>query len=152
MVFAVVGVKDKNQSLLPDLTIKVKDRQALKLLEDYVTQLQIILPTLLKTITGLRAECRECCKMICSNQEDDCDCAQILVRFNTYISDLEMYVQRADVLKEEAKSVTRLVCSMFCSTHWLSPKTENVDTCIAVRPIELRQRCSIERHCKRITS
>jgi hypothetical protein len=113
MVFALVGVKDKNQSLLSNLTIKVEDLKALKLLEDSVTQLQVILPTLLKTITGLRAECHESCKMICSNQEDSCDCARVLVRFNTFINDLEMYVQRANVLKEEAKSAARLVCSMF---------------------------------------
>ena len=113
MVFAEVGMKDKSQSILTNLSIEVKDRQNLKLLEDWVTQLQVILPTLLKTVTGLRAEFRECCKMICSNQEGICDCARVLVRFSTYISDLEMYVQRADVLKEEAKNVSRFVCSMF---------------------------------------
>ena len=151
MVFAVVGVKDKNQSLLPDLTIKVKDRQALKLLEGWVTQLQVILPTLLKAITGLRTEFRECCKMICSNQEDVCDCDRMLVQFNTYVSDLEMYVQRANVLKEEAKSIARLVCSMSCSTRWPRQKIVNIHTCIALRPVELRQCCSVEKHRKRIT-
>src|SRR5947207_14347779 len=122
MVFVEVGVKDKSQCVFTNLSIEVKDRQNLKLLEDRVTQLQVILPTLLKTVTGLREEFRECCKMICSNHEGICDCARVLVRFNTYISDLEMYVQRADVLKEEAKSASRLVCSMFFFFFWFFGK------------------------------
>jgi len=145
-VFAVPGVKDKSQSLLMNLDIKFKDQQALKLLEDSVTQLQVILPTLLKTITQLRAECHECCKMMCSNQEDSCDCARVLFGFNTFINDLEMYVQRANILKEEAKSVARLVCSFV-----FVPPVDQTYIRTAVRPIELRQRCSIERHRKRST-
>jgi len=124
IVFTTVGVKDENQTATSDLSITVADRQALKLLEDSITQLQIILPSLLRTVVRLKSECDECCKITCSSQPHTCTCAQVLQRFDRYISELQMHVHRANVLKQEAKCVSQLVRTKFQQIigHFLEPR------------------------------
>jgi len=110
MVFTSIDEKGQTSSRLINLSINVSDRQVLKLLEDSVTELQIILPTLLRTVVDLREECHALCTINCSRENEMCCCDHIRLQFDTHIKDLELYVQRAGILKEEAKSSARLVC------------------------------------------
>lgn len=51
--------------------------------------------------------------MACFIHPDACRCAQTLARLDIYISELEMYVHRVNVLKEDAKSLAQLVSYNF---------------------------------------
>jgi len=117
MVFAPIDEKEQISSRLINLTINVSDRQALKLLENSVAQLQIILSTLLRTVVALREECCVFCKINCSRKREVCRCDHIRLRFDAHIKDLELYVQRSDILKEEAKSTARLVRPSLYTSH-----------------------------------
>lgn len=92
-----------------DFNINFMDRQALRLLEDSITDLQIILATCLSTVVRIREQCQTCCNINCSNKEKKCNCNQGLQQFFEYIKELELYVMRADVLRDKAKCTTQLV-------------------------------------------
>jgi len=113
MVFAKLDSKGEETSPLTNLNINVMDRQALKLLEDSVTDLQLILLNLLSTITGIRSECYECCRIHCSSQEENCDCDRALRQFDEYIKEIENYVQRAVILRDKAKSTAQLLSDLL---------------------------------------
>jgi hypothetical protein len=109
MVFTRLGSKD-----LTNLEISVTDSQALKLLDDSVTDLQIILPTLLNTVIGIQLDCQLCCRMGCSNKGSTGDCDRLLQQFGQYVKELETCVQRAGVLRDKATSCAKLVsCNPF---------------------------------------
>lgn len=146
MVFATVDEKQQNSSRLIDLTISVSDRQALKLLENYVTELQIILPTLLGAIVTLRDESHSFCETMCLRERGRCRCGSILLQFDEHIKDLELCVQRVATLKEEAKSTAQLVSLHLCNID------EEVRTYIgiALRLTKLRKYCCSEKYCSRV--
>lgn len=86
------------------------DRQTLKRLEDSVIDLQVILPTLLGNIVGVREECQKWCEEHNRYGVHKCDCAQIIAEFNEHVREAECHVKRAEALKEQAKSTAQLVC------------------------------------------
>jgi hypothetical protein len=107
-------LEKENLSPLTDFTINFIDRQNLKILEDYVIDLQAILPTLLCNIIGIREQCRKWCDRHNGKRSFECDCDQILEEFDEYVKEVEGYVKRAEALKERAKSTTQLVSFIPC--------------------------------------
>jgi hypothetical protein len=116
-VFARVGTREKHLSPVMDFNINFMDRQALKLLEDSITDLQIILPTCLSTVVRIREQCQKCCNMNYSNTKKKCNCDQVLVQFDEHIKELEMYVMRVDVLRDKAKCTAQLVRYFFLDEY-----------------------------------
>ena len=117
------------------------DRQTLKLIEDSITDLQVIFPTCLSTVIRIREQCQMYCKIDCSNT-DKCNCDQNLHQFDEYIRELELYVMRADVLRDKAKCTTQLVSYYFrfrYNSAWM------INMYLALGFTELRKRCSLER-------
>jgi hypothetical protein len=107
-----VGAEKENLSPLTDFTVNFIDRQNLKILEDYVIDLQVILPTMLCNIMGIREQCGNWCKRHHGKRSHDCDCDQILEEFDEYVKEVQSYVKRAGALKERAKSTAHLVSSV----------------------------------------
>jgi hypothetical protein len=97
---------------LTDVNINFIDRQNLKILEDYVIDLQAILPTMLCNIIGIREQCRRWCEMNHGKRSHDCDEGWILAEFDEYVKEVEGYIKGADALKERAKSTAQLVSSV----------------------------------------
>jgi hypothetical protein len=108
IVLALVGTEKENLSPLANLGLDFKDRQTLKTLEDSVTSLQVILSTMLTTISRIHDACKRCCERHCS-KEEKCDCDIIAEEFDEHIKEIEMHNKRAEVLGESAKRTTQLV-------------------------------------------
>jgi hypothetical protein len=111
MVFASIASEGGNLPPLIDFNLNFMDRQALKVLEDAVTDLQVILPNLMTTLVRIRDECRVSCRASCSVLEEWCDCDDMLSELDEYAEDVKMYVQRAAVLRDRANCTARLVSS-----------------------------------------
>jgi hypothetical protein len=109
IVLAKVGEEKENLSPVTDFKVNFVDRQNLKLLEDSVIDLQIILPTMLNTIVRLCDQCKKCCERHCNKGEGKCDCDQIIEEFDEYVKEVEMHVERAKILRERSKSISQLV-------------------------------------------
>lgn len=107
IVSAKVGAEKDHLSPLLDFKINFMDRQTIKILEDSVIDLQVIFPTLLDNINGIRSQCQKWCQE--HHSVDKCDCAQMIAEFNEHVREAEGNVKRADALREKAKSTTQLV-------------------------------------------
>jgi hypothetical protein len=103
MVFTRLGSKE-----ITNLEINVTDSQALKLLDDSVTDLQVILPTLLNTVLSIRQECKIYCQAGCADGNGNGDCNRLLKQFDQYVSELEIFVQRTSVLRDKATACAKL--------------------------------------------
>lgn len=101
------GREDQNFSSLEGLGISIDDRQNLKLVEDSVIELQIIVSTMLNTIIRIRKECSKSCKRY--HVGENCDCEPIIEEFDEYAQEVELYIERAKSLKESVKSTIKLV-------------------------------------------
>ncbi|KAF2185420.1 hypothetical protein K469DRAFT_707665 [Zopfia rhizophila CBS 207.26] len=113
VVFAKVGMKENNISSLADFNINFMDRQELKLLEDSVADLRIILPTLLNTVIQIRKQCQLGCSTYCVNTDHKWNCCWIVDQFDGYIRELEMHVERAHVLKDKIRSTATLLSDLL---------------------------------------
>lgn len=109
IVLAKVGTEKENLSPLTDFNINFIDRQTLKLLEDSVIDLQIILSTMLDTITGIRELCKKCCERYCGEGDEKSDYDQIIEEFDENVKEVGMHVKRAEALRERANSTAQLV-------------------------------------------
>ena len=104
-----MGTKRENLSPLTDFNINFADRQTLKILEDSVIDLQVILASMLKTITRIREHCRKCCAKVDLTAEEADNLQVILEEFDEYIKEAEIYVERGKALDEKAHSTAQLV-------------------------------------------
>ena len=101
-------------SPLLDFKFNFIDRQHLKLIEDYIIDLQVILPTLQGNILGVRGQCKMLCEIHQRNGMSTCDCALIIAEFDEYAREAECCCKRADALRKKAKSTAQLVSSNSC--------------------------------------
>jgi Mg2+ and Co2+ transporter CorA len=108
-VLASVGTKRTNLSPLTDFIINFADRQTLKILEDSVIDLQVVLSTMSKTISRLRDHCSKSFTRLSLMQEEADQLDLILDELDEYVRETEMYVERGEALKEKADSTAQLV-------------------------------------------
>ncbi|KAM3076430.1 hypothetical protein ACMFMG_007246 [Clarireedia jacksonii] len=102
----------------PDWSMKYGRRQELKVIEDFVMDLMIIVPTMLDTIDGLRLQCRtflERNKVELTDPEKYYH-EMILREFDEYVKDAKLNVDRARELKFRTESTVNLL-SLFLSQH-----------------------------------
>jgi hypothetical protein len=109
IVLATVGTNKVNLSPLTDFDINFEDRQELKIIEDYVLDLQIILPTMLDSITGVRDQCALYLISFVDEDQERHEIEAILAEFNEYIGEVKMHIERAKILKDKSKSTAQLV-------------------------------------------
>ncbi|KAL9066586.1 MAG: hypothetical protein Q9157_007101 [Trypethelium eluteriae] len=86
-----------------------EDRVRLKHHQDRISDLQVLLPTLLYSVKGIRKQCQDQCRRECKKMGKSCGCEQILELFGKYVKDLAMCRSRTNVLSDKAKSTTQLV-------------------------------------------
>lgn len=110
-----MGTSKENLSPLTDFIINFEDRQELKILEDSVVDLQVIIPTLLKTVRDIKKQCEMCIDESNMTEEDLIELEAIKDEFDEYIVELETCQERSGTLKGRAKSTTQLVSGMKCN-------------------------------------
>jgi hypothetical protein len=109
IVLTTVGNGKVNFSPLTDFKIDFADRQELKIIEDYVLDLQIILPGILDSITGVREQCRAHLIKSDHRDEEKYEMEEVLGEMNEYIGEVGMNIQRANNLKDRLESTAQLV-------------------------------------------
>ena len=109
IVFAAVGTERENLSPLTDFNINFIDRQNLKILEDSVIDLQIILPTLLSTVIGIRDQCRRYIRGYNMDNDERSVVDFIMDEFDEYINVARGHLERAKILRERATAIAQLV-------------------------------------------
>jgi hypothetical protein len=109
IVLATVGTDKVNFSPLTDFKIDFEDRQELKIIEDYVLDLEVILPGMLDSITGVRDQCRS--NLTSYDHEDDqrSEMEAIIEELDEYIGEVRIHIGRAKNLKDKANSTAQLV-------------------------------------------
>ncbi|TVY92063.1 hypothetical protein LAWI1_G003448, partial [Lachnellula willkommii] len=110
IVIADVGSKKENLSPL-DFTINFGDRQELKIMEDSILDLDVILPTMLNTINRIQEQCEKHNKRV--GGDEKCHLEEILEEFDEYVREAEVLVQRAKILKETARSTAQLISDLL---------------------------------------
>ncbi|OJD29032.1 cmgc cdk protein kinase [Diplodia corticola] len=92
-------------------TFDVDDRQALKVSEDSIIDLQIILSTLRSTVEGIRHYCQKCCTL--AHHIDECSCVAALQELDAYIEEVNLCIDRAATLKERVISTGQLLSDLL---------------------------------------
>jgi len=111
------GPNDDDESP-PDWNMKYGRRQELKVIENFVMDLMVIVPAMLDTIDGLRVQCRtflETNEVELTKAERSCH-EMILREFDEYVKDAKLNVDRAKELKSRTESTINLL-SLFLSQH-----------------------------------
>ena len=90
------------------MLISIGDRQALKLLEDCIIDLQLILPKLLGVVDGLKVECSKWRIYEHLPLETARNYDQIISWFDLHSKELELLMRSAEVLREKAQDTTKL--------------------------------------------
>jgi hypothetical protein len=110
IVLASVGDDKVNLSPLTDFVINFDDRQQLKIIEDQVLDLQVILPGILDAVEEIREEFKSfrCPSMQLKGDELEEFCA-IVDEFDEYGREVKMMMERSKALNDMAISTARLV-------------------------------------------
>jgi hypothetical protein len=109
--------------------MKYGRRQELKVIENYVMDLMIIVPAMLDTIDGLRLQCRtflEASEVELTKAERSCH-EMILREFDEYVKDAKLNVDRARELKSRTESTINLVCKASINAQ-LEFKIPNINS------------------------
>ena len=104
-----MGNNKANLSPLTDFNINFEHRQELKIVEDQVLDLQVILPSLVDAIHGIRAACAGFVAESSTKGLDTFDLDTIVDEFEDYEKQANLLTERAKTLKANAKSTTQLV-------------------------------------------
>ncbi|KAE8147851.1 hypothetical protein BDV25DRAFT_142369 [Aspergillus avenaceus] len=86
----------------------VEDRQRLEQLEDYISDLMVILQTAVETIDRIGKSCRHHCQISCSIGTG-CSCSYIIQEFEESTAEARVYAERAKALQSRVQSTTQLL-------------------------------------------
>jgi hypothetical protein len=109
IVCADPGPKTENLAPLTNIYITFADRQQLKTLQDDIHDLQVIMPTMLKTLKRVQAQFRVSYDRNTMSLAENMELDSTIEEFDEYINEAEMFVERAKDLEGRAKSTTKLV-------------------------------------------
>jgi hypothetical protein len=87
--------------------VSAEDRQRLKQLEDYITDMLVILQTMVDSISRIGKACRRHCQTSC-NSTDSCLCGHKIEGFEEYAAEAQTSLNRAKVLRERVQSTEQL--------------------------------------------
>lgn len=105
-MLATVGTSKENLSALTDFVINFEDRQKLRILENMVADLQVILPELLRSVVGIKEQSKFS-KFAADDERMELEF--IRYELDEYIQEIKVNVERAKALKCRAQSTARLV-------------------------------------------
>ncbi|KAL3471754.1 hypothetical protein BJX99DRAFT_262972 [Aspergillus californicus] len=89
------------------MSLVEEDRRNLKELEDFITNLIVILHTKVQTIRRLKTSCEKACTVHCV-RGGACPCRQVVEEFKEYAAEAEAYHERASVLQSQAHALRSL--------------------------------------------
>ena len=112
-MLATVGTDKVNFSPLTDFKIDFEDRQELKIIEDFVLDLQVILPSIHDAIIGVRDQCKKYLASIGHGSEAQYEIEAVLGELDEYAREATMHIERAKILNKKAKSTAQLVIHNF---------------------------------------
>lgn len=112
IVLATVGDNKSNLSPLTDFNVNFEDRQKLKMLEDQVLDLRVILPGILESIIGVWESCRECSATLLLSHAEKSELEEVIDELDEYAKEAKRLIERSQSLKAKAKSTAQLVFSM----------------------------------------
>ncbi|KAH2444133.1 hypothetical protein KXW48_006862 [Aspergillus fumigatus] len=87
--------------------VSAEDRQRLKQLEDYITDMLVILQTMVESIIGIGKACRRHCQTSC-NGTGSCLCNHKIERFEEYAAEAQTSLNRTKVLRDRVQSTEQL--------------------------------------------
>ncbi|KAH9211753.1 hypothetical protein DL95DRAFT_369317 [Leptodontidium sp. 2 PMI_412] len=108
IVLATVGNNKANLSPLTDFNINFAHRQELKIVEDQVLDLQVILPSMIDSIRGVREACVRFQAEYPMEDGKKLELEAIIEEFEDYEKQAAMLSDRAKVLKANAESTAQL--------------------------------------------
>ena len=114
IILATIGTEKActnkaNFSPPTDFNINFDNRQELKIIEDYVLDLQVILPAILDLIIGVRNQFTADLILSDHGDEGKYEFEVVLGELNEYIGEIKMYIERSKNLKDRARSTAQLV-------------------------------------------
>jgi hypothetical protein len=89
--------------------LNFEDRQELKIVEDQVLDLEVILPSMLDYIGRIQEQCKMFLSATEMNEQEQDETGAIIQELNEYIREAKLHIERAKILKERAKSTAQLV-------------------------------------------
>ncbi|KUJ20793.1 uncharacterized protein LY89DRAFT_640613 [Mollisia scopiformis] len=122
IVLASVGDDKVNLSPLTDFVINFDNRQQLKIIEDQVLDLQVILPGMLDAVEQLLREFSS------FQTEEDGELNAIVGEFEEYVREVKMLVERSKALNDMARSTARLLSDLLSYEEAVSLKKLSIET------------------------
>ncbi|TGO60179.1 hypothetical protein BOTNAR_0149g00020 [Botryotinia narcissicola] len=109
----ICATDDMEEESSSEHGIGFESRQELKVLEDFVLDLLMILRTKVETITGIRDQYKEYANELGKQMEPEDRAFQYLIlrEFDEYVKDAESYLGHAKHLKDRIQSTVTLVCA-----------------------------------------
>jgi hypothetical protein len=83
-----------------------EDRRELERVESQISELLVILQTMIDIIGRVKKSCQQHCQVSCSG---DCSCSHLIEEFQEHTVEAQMYLERAKVLQVRVQSTERLV-------------------------------------------
>lgn len=124
IVLATVGTNKESLSPLTDFNINFEDRQELKIVEDQILDLQIILPSMLEAIIRIREELHILSRGAGQiSVEDREEVEHILEEFEEYEREVKVHIERAKTLKEQSLSTSQLLSDVLSYEEAVALKT-----------------------------
>lgn len=108
VVLAKLG-REKDFYPLTNFHITFADRQKLKRSEDLVTELEVIMDSMIFNIEGVRNQCMKSCSRTCLDIDYCCQCGTIVDELDQHLAEVQLYLKRCRFLKDKANSVSHLV-------------------------------------------
>jgi len=106
---APIGAENEGLSSPEGFEVNFVTRQNLKLTEDLIIDAQVILQTVASTVVDIRDQCRKLGQKKDISEEEQSDLQLTMEELNEDIKEIRMLTKRAELLREKAKSTTRLV-------------------------------------------
>lgn len=106
---APVGTATESTSPLTEYIINFEDRQELKVLEDLVVDLLVILPTLVKTLKDIKRQYDMSYFKKNMTKEEEMEMQAIKNELEEYLNEMETYSYRATALNASVKTTTQIV-------------------------------------------
>ncbi|CZR67923.1 uncharacterized protein PAC_17822 [Phialocephala subalpina] len=129
VVLATVGDDKVNLSPLTDFIINFDDRQQLKIIEDQVLDLQVILPGILDAVTQLQKEFSGFAShSLCFEEKEREELYEIAQEFKEYVREAGMLIDRSKALNDMAISTARLLSDLLSYEEAVSLKKLSYET------------------------
>ncbi|RHZ43576.1 uncharacterized protein CDV56_100709 [Aspergillus thermomutatus] len=87
--------------------VSAEDRQRLKQLDDYITDMLVILQTMVDSISRIGTACRRHCQTSCDGT-GSCLCSNKIEEFGEYAAEAQTSLNRAKILRERVQSTEQL--------------------------------------------